>query len=82
VGFKLGEFAQGPFIAGYHFHFLSNDKEKGGHIIDFTAHDITIEIDELTSYSMDLQQTQEFKDFDFTKDRKAEIKSVENGKKD
>ncbi|RCH56593.1 hypothetical protein DJ568_01670 [Mucilaginibacter hurinus] len=82
VGFKLGEFAQGPFIAGYHFHFLQDNKAGGGHIIDLTATDVTVEIDELTSYSMDLQQTPEFKEFDFNEDRKDEIKSVENGKKD
>ncbi|RYZ99281.1 MAG: acetolactate decarboxylase [Sphingobacteriaceae bacterium] len=82
VGFKLGEFAQGPFIAGYHFHFLQDNKVGGGHIVDLTVSDVVVEIDELTSYSMDLQQTQGFKEFDFTKDRKDEIKSVENGKKD
>ncbi|RYZ96899.1 MAG: acetolactate decarboxylase [Sphingobacteriaceae bacterium] len=81
VGFKLPAFMDGPYIAGYHFHFLAADKQKGGHIIDFTAHDITIEIDELKSFSMDLQQTPEFKDFDFKQDRSADIKSVEMGAK-
>jgi acetolactate decarboxylase len=81
VGFKLPAFMSGPFISGYHFHFLSDDKQKGGHIIEFTAQDIVVELDELTSYSMDLPQTEGFRNFDLKTDRKDDIKSVENGKK-
>jgi acetolactate decarboxylase len=81
VGYKLPVFMEGPHISGYHFHFLSADKTSGGHIIDVVADDITIEVDILNSYTTDLPQTADFKNFDFKKDRKEEIKSVENGKK-
>ena len=81
IGFKLPTFMEGPHISGYHFHFLSADKTSGGHIIDLTADDVTIEVETLTSYTMQLPQTDDFKKFDFKKDRKEEIKSVENGKK-
>jgi acetolactate decarboxylase len=79
VGYKLPAFMEGAHISGYHFHFLSDDKKSGGHIIDLIADDITIEVDILSSYTMDIPQTPDFKNFDFTKDRKEEIKSVENG---
>jgi len=81
VGYKLPGFLEGPHISGYHFHFLSADKESGGHIIDVITDDITIEVDTLNSYTIDLPQTADFKNFDFKKDRKEEIKSVENGRK-
>ncbi len=81
VGYKLPTFMEGPHISGYHFHFLSADKMSGGHIIDVIADDVTIEIDTLSSYTMELPQMDDFKKFDFKKDRKEEIKSVENGKK-
>jgi acetolactate decarboxylase len=81
VGYKLPVFMEGPHISGYHFHFLSADKTSGGHIIDLVADDITIEVDTLYSYTMELPQTADFNNFDFKKDRKEEIKSVENGKK-
>ena len=71
----------GANITGYHFHFLSGDKKSGGHIIDFTAEKLTIEIDELNSFTVDLPQTPDFKNFDFSKDRREELKSVETGKK-
>jgi acetolactate decarboxylase len=81
IGFRTPKFMEGPHIAGYHFHFLSADKVFGGHVVDLIAEDITVEVDPLTSYSMELPQTAGFESFDFKKDRKEEIKSVENGKK-
>ncbi|QEC75422.1 acetolactate decarboxylase [Mucilaginibacter ginsenosidivorax] len=81
VGFRIPAYMEGAHISGYHFHFLSMDKTAGGHLIDLDAADITIEVDTLTSYTMDLPQTADFNNFDFKKDRKEEIKSVENGKK-
>ena len=81
VGFRIPTFMEGAHISGYHFHFLSEDKTAGGHLIDLNMENITIEIDTLTNYTMDLPQTIDFNNFDFKKDRKEEIKSVENGKK-
>jgi acetolactate decarboxylase len=81
VGYKLPAFMEGPHISGYHFHFLSHSKDQGGHLIDMVSDNITIEVDVLNSYTIDLPQNDDFKNFDFKKDRKEEIKSVENGKK-
>jgi acetolactate decarboxylase len=81
VGYRLPSFMEGAHISGYHFHFLSDKKDAGGHIIDLRTNDITIEIDKLDSYTVDLPQNADFSQFDFKKDRKEEIKSVENGKK-
>ncbi|MCO5945909.1 acetolactate decarboxylase [Mucilaginibacter flavidus] len=81
IGYKLPIYMDGAHITGYHFHFLSDDKTSGGHIIDVIGDDVTIEVDMLNSYTMELPPTADFKNFDFKKDRKEEIKSVENGKK-
>jgi acetolactate decarboxylase len=81
IGFKTPEFMAGPFISGYHFHFLSDDKDKGGHMVDILTNDITIEVETLTSFTLDLPQTADFKNYNFKKDNRADIKSVENGKK-
>jgi acetolactate decarboxylase len=81
AGYRSPAFLEGQLISGYHFHFLADTKDHGGHIIDVVANDVVIEIDELTGYSIDLPQTADFNNFDFKKDRKEEIKSVENGKK-
>jgi acetolactate decarboxylase len=81
VGYKLPEYMDGANITGYHFHFLSQDKKSGGHIIDFTAENLIIEIDYLNSFTVDIPQTAEFNTYDFKKDRRKELESVESGKK-
>nr|WP_082856093.1 acetolactate decarboxylase [Mucilaginibacter sp. L294] len=82
VGYRIPAFMDGPNITGYHFHFLSDDKKGGGHIIELTTGDVTIEVDELDSFLVDIPQTKDFENFDFKKDRREEVKRVENGKKD
>jgi acetolactate decarboxylase len=82
VGYRIPAYMDGPNITGYHFHFLSDDKKGGGHIIDLITGSVTIEIDQLDSFMVDIPQTKEFDNFDFKKDRRDEVKRVENGKKD
>jgi acetolactate decarboxylase len=82
VGYRIPEYMDGPNITGYHFHFLSDDKKGGGHIIELMTGDVTIEVDELDSFLVDIPQTKDFENFDFKKDRREEVKRVENGKKD
>ncbi|MBF0472169.1 MAG: acetolactate decarboxylase [Nitrospirae bacterium] len=45
VGFRFPEYLNGINVAGYHFHFITNDKLGGGHIIDVKIKDIKIEVD-------------------------------------
>ncbi|RZK39714.1 MAG: acetolactate decarboxylase [Pedobacter sp.] len=81
VGYRIPEYMEGPNISGYHFHFLSADKKAGGHIIDLLTDQILIEIDELDAFTVSIPQTDAFSKFDFKKDRREEVKQVENGKK-
>lgn len=36
VGFRTPDFEQGISVAGYHLHFLNEDRTGGGHVLDFT----------------------------------------------
>ncbi|SEW52709.1 acetolactate decarboxylase [Chitinophaga arvensicola] len=79
VGYRLPVYMDNTNISGYHFHFLSDDKNTGGHIVDLTTGDITIEISPLDSYTVKVPATPAFNHFDFKKDRQEDIKSVERG---
>ncbi|RAU96716.1 acetolactate decarboxylase [Mycobacterium colombiense] len=35
VGFRTPDFERGISVAGYHLHFLNNERSAGGHILDF-----------------------------------------------
>ena len=36
IGFRFPDYAQGIDVAGYHLHFISDDRTIGGHVIDLT----------------------------------------------
>jgi acetolactate decarboxylase len=36
VGFRTPDFEQGISVAGYHLHFLNDDRTAGGHVLDFS----------------------------------------------
>ena len=37
VGFYTPVFLEGLNVPGFHLHYLSNDRQTGGHILDFTV---------------------------------------------
>ncbi len=80
VGYRIPAYMDGPNITGYHFHFLSANKQSGGHLIDLLTGSITIEINYINSFTVNLPQTSDFYNFNFKKDRSEEVKQVENGK--
>ncbi|QNK61729.1 acetolactate decarboxylase [Pedobacter sp. PAMC26386] len=81
IGYRLPPFMDNTNISGYHFHYLSTQKDNGGHIIDLLTDDIVIEIDTLNSYTIQPPATKDFEHFDFKKNREEDIKSVERGGK-
>ena len=34
VGFRFPDYAQGVEVPGYHMHFISADRTRGGHVLD------------------------------------------------
>ncbi|MBX2872933.1 MAG: acetolactate decarboxylase [Saprospiraceae bacterium] len=45
VGFHMPETVQGISTPGFHFHFISKDKSRGGHLLDCTTDRLKISID-------------------------------------
>lgn len=60
VGFFAPQYASGICVAGWHFHFLTTDDEHGGHVLDVTLQNATIQIDDLTALSVALPTTSSF----------------------
>jgi len=70
-------FAAGINMPDWHFHFISSDRSKGGHILDLSASDIELHIAQKTKFEIILPQNPEFKDLDFSTDLSADTKAVE-----
>lgn len=61
VGFYCPDMIGDINVAGYHFHFISDDLKLSGHVMEFLSNSpLTIKIDKLTSYEFQLPQTEAF----------------------
>jgi len=60
VGFFCPDFIGEINVAGFHLHFLSDDKKTGGHVMEFTGKNFRIEMDKLSSYHFVLPETPDF----------------------
>ena len=45
VGFRFPDYARGLEAEGYHLHFISADRERGGHVLDCRPRAVTAAID-------------------------------------
>jgi acetolactate decarboxylase len=45
VGFRFPEYAEGIEVSGYHLHFISADRSRGGHVLDSRTTDVRVRLD-------------------------------------
>jgi acetolactate decarboxylase len=60
AGFRSPNYAQGMTVAGYHLHFINDERTHGGHVLDFTVIDATLRVDEDPGMHVELPETDEF----------------------
>ncbi len=77
LGFRCPTFVKGVNVPGWHLHFISNDKTKGGHILDFTANGGQLQLDTCDRFYMILTDQKQFAALDLSQDRSKELEKVE-----
>ncbi|MGB6150990.1 MAG: acetolactate decarboxylase [Pricia sp.] len=61
VGFYCPDFIGNINVKGFHFHFISDDKKLGGHVMDFeTALPLNVQVDKKTDYHFVLPDNADF----------------------
>jgi acetolactate decarboxylase len=45
VGFRFPDFAEGLEVSGYHLHFISDDRTRGGHVLSCRPRQVRVRID-------------------------------------
>ncbi len=69
VGFYCPEFIGNINVKGFHFHFISDDKKYGGHVMEFeSAGELTVDLDKKTDYHFYLPDNEDFKSVGFEKE--------------
>ena len=71
------EYVKGINLPGWHFHFLSADKTKGGHIIGMSAKEFIYQINTCNEFDLTLPTNKEFAHRNLCEDLGAKTKAVE-----
>ncbi len=79
VGLYCPDYMNDLNAVGWHFHFISDDRKSGGHVLDLAADELEVSIDRTDRFSMALPDNEMFNSFDLTIDQSDDIKKVETG---
>jgi acetolactate decarboxylase len=77
VGLWSPGFAGSFSVPGYHFHFLSTDRKRGGHVLECRAVDVTIGGCAIHEMHVSLPETAEFLKADLSRDPSDDLMSAE-----
>ena len=81
VGFRCPAFVKGINVPGYHFHFLTDDRKGGGHVLDLRATGLDVVLDPSDSIYLELPRQGDFTSADLSVDRQQELRRVEGAPK-
>lgn len=79
IGFYTPEFLEGIGIPGFHFHYLSKDKTRGGHVRTLNVNSVTIEFIEILNFQIVLPKNKDYQDanLNMTKSMKRDLQKFE-----
>ena len=74
-------YVEGMNLPGWHFHFLSEDKTKGGHILGLSGNGLKYRIEPISEWEVILPENAEFAKLDLCEDLSAKTAAVEGNAK-
>jgi acetolactate decarboxylase len=77
VGLWTPGYASSFSVPGYHFHFISDDRTRGGHVLDCAANHVPIGACSIADFRVALPETVEFLQADLSRDPNADLMTAE-----
>ena len=77
IGVYFPDYMDGINMPGWHLHFLSEDRSKGGHVFDVSVREGAAKVDKITNIYINLPKEAAFDTYSLKQDLQDEIKSVE-----
>ena len=77
IGIRSPAFSKGISVPGYHWHFLTEDHQHGGHMLKVTIVQGSSKVETISEVELQLPRNGAFAQADQSKDRTAETKQVE-----
>ncbi|MCU1337111.1 MAG: acetolactate decarboxylase [Bryobacterales bacterium] len=81
VGFWTPEYAKTLNVPGYHLHFVSDDRTRGGHLLQCRGSNLRLQIQRDGDYHIALPETEDFLKADLRRDPAADLAQAEGEKK-
>ena len=78
VGFWSPPYASGVEVAGYHLHFVSDDRRAGGHVLACAGRQLRVRVQEESDVHLALPDTAAFRGADLTRDPTADLDRAEH----
>ncbi len=66
VGFRCPSYVNGVNVPGYHFHFITDDKNRGGHVVAMETGEVQLSIDQTRGFNMALPDSNAFDNADLS----------------
>ncbi len=79
VGFWAPLYARAVNVPGYHFHFLSKDRDLGGHVLDMQTGPLEVGIHVESELHIAIPETEEFLAADLSGDHQEALHQAETG---
>lgn len=80
LGFWSPEYAQAISIAGYHLHFISDDRQHGGHVLGAAAAHVNAELHQVSDVHLAIPETEAFLSADLSGDTREELDIAERAR--
>jgi acetolactate decarboxylase len=77
IGFWTPMYARTINVPGYHLHLLSDDRERGGHVLEIEADEVEVSLATENHLSLALPETASFLQADLTRDPLADLARAE-----
>jgi len=77
VGFWSPRYSSSFSVPGYHLHFISKDRTKGGHLLDCSARKLKGRVQVLSEYDIRLPDTGAFLTTNLSKDPASDLAKTE-----
>ena len=77
VALYCPDYMDGLNTPGWHLHFISQNKEKGGHVLTLSVKDCIVDLDVISEFAMVVPNRESFNGKDLAVDMKKAIEEVE-----
>lgn len=79
LGFRFPAYAEGIEVGGYHLHFVSADRSRGGHVLDSRSGGLRVRLDPSNDLHVELPPRIDLGDPDLAAETHAAVAAVERG---